>query len=95
MFLVILTYKKAIKDIEKALPDHAIFLDKYYDNKKFIFSGRLNPRTGGIILVNSNNKEEVTTIIQQDPFNKNELADYGILEFIPTKYDERFGQFLS
>jgi len=93
MFLIVLTYKKSIEDIEKSLPDHVLFLNKHYENKKFIFSGRRNPRIGGIILVNSNNKEEVINIIQEDPFNKDGLADYEIIEFIPTKYDEQFSPF--
>jgi len=95
MFLVLLTYKKSLADIEKALADHVVFLDKYYENKKLIFSGRRNPRTGGIILVNSDNKEEVVKIMQQDPFYQQGLADYEFIEFTPTKCDEGFRQFLT
>jgi len=95
MFLVILTYKKPIDEIEKVLPNHVAFLDKYYENKKFILSGRRNPRVGGIILINADTKNEALTIIQEDPFNKNELADYEIIEFMPTKYDKRFGEFIN
>ena len=95
MFLVILTYKKPIESIEKFLPEHILFLDKYYQKDKFIFSGRRNPRIGGIILINSNSREEVDSIIQDDPFNKNGLADYEIIEFLPTKYDDRFGKFIK
>ncbi|WP_313528172.1 YciI family protein [Anaerotignum sp.] len=94
MFLVILSYKKTIEHIEKALSDHILFLDKYYENKKFIVSGRRNPRVGGVILVNSNSTDEVMSIIQEDPFNQNDLVDYEIIEFIPTKFDERFSEFL-
>jgi len=95
MFLVIVTYKRPIEDIEKALPGHVAFLDSYYEKKKLIFSGRQNPRTGGIILVNSNDKEEIINMIQEDTFSKEGLADYQIIEFTPTKCDERFSQFLS
>ena len=95
MFLVVLTYKKPIEDIEQYLPEHILFLDKYYERNKFILSGRRNPRVGGIILVNSDDKEEVDAIIQEDPFNSNELADYEIIEFIPTNYDECFSKFLE
>ena len=70
-------------------------MDKYYENKKFVFSGRCNPRVGGIILINADTKNEALTIIQEDPFNKNELADYEIIEFMPTKYDKRFGEFIN
>ena len=95
MFLVILTYKKPNEEIDKALPGHVLFLDKYYENKKLIFSGRRKPRTGGIILVNSDDKEEVIKIILEDPFHQNGLADYELIEFTPTKCDERFRPFLN
>lgn len=95
MFLIILTYKKPIEDIEKFLPDHIAFLDKYYEKKKFIFSGRRNPRIGGVILINAEQKEEVDKIIEEDPFYTQELAVYEIVEFIPTKFDERFREFVE
>lgn len=45
MLLVILTYKKPIEDVENGLPDHVLFLNKHYEDRKFIFSGHQNPRT--------------------------------------------------
>jgi len=95
MFMVILTYKKPIEEIERALPEHVKFLDKYYKNKKFIFSGRRNPRVGGIIMINTESAEEALSIIREDPLYQFELADYETIEFIPTKYDERFSVFLN
>lgn len=95
MFLVLTTYAKPIEEIEKFLPAHSAHLDDYYKSKKIIFSGRRNPRTGGIILFNVGSKEEVLEIIQKDPFRQNGCADYEITEFIPTKYDEDFGRFVN
>jgi uncharacterized protein YciI len=95
MFLIILTYKKAIEEIELHLPKHIEFLDKYYERKKFIVSGRRKPRVGGIIMMNTDKEEEVLAIIREDPFYQNDLADYEVIEFMPTKYDERFSDFLS
>ena len=50
MILVLTEYAKPIEEIEKWLPAHSQHLDTYYDLGKVVFSGRLNPRTGGIIL---------------------------------------------
>lgn len=86
MFIAVLTYKKTIEEIEEKLTEHIKFLDEYYKNNKFLISGRRNPRTGGIILVNSDSLEEVNEIMKKDPFYKNDLADYEIIEFIPTKF---------
>ncbi len=74
---------------------HIEFLDKYYAEKKFIFSGRKNPRTGGIILARNVDRETLQEIIKQDPFYENEIADYEITEVIPTKYDEDFAVFIE
>lgn len=95
MFIVSLSYKKDISEVEKFIEPHIQFLDKYYADKKFIFSGRKNPRTGGVILVRNVDKETLAAIIKQDPFHQNGIADYDITEIIPTKYDEDFACFIE
>lgn len=95
MFIVNLTYKKSTEEVDRILPQHIKFLEKYYTEKKFICSGRKNPRTGGIILCNSTDREEAQRIISEDPFNINEIADYEIIEFTPTKYDNGFSQYIK
>ena len=95
MFIVSLTYKKEIAEVEKFIEQHIHFLESYNADKKIIFSGRKNPRTGGIILVNNVDKNELMEIIKQDPFCRNEIAEYEITEVIPTKYDERFACFVN
>lgn len=95
MFIISLSYKKGIKEVEKFIAQHSKYLDKYYASKKFIFSGRKNPRTGGIILVRNVDKETLNSIIKEDPFYQNEIADYEITEVIPTKYDEGFACFIK
>ena len=45
MFLVLLKYVKSLDQVESYLDEHVRFLDKYYGQEKFIFSGRRNPRT--------------------------------------------------
>jgi uncharacterized protein YciI len=95
MFIVSLSYKKNISLVEKFIEPHIQFLEKYYLEKKFIFSGRKNPRTGGVILVRDVDREKLQEIIKQDPFYQNEIADYEITEVIPTKYDEDFAVFIE
>lgn len=95
MFIISLTYKRPMEDVEKHIPEHIAFLDKYYAVNKFVFSGRKNPRTGGVILANNVSEIEINLIIKEDPFHKNEIADYEIIEFIPTKYDKRFELFVE
>jgi uncharacterized protein YciI len=93
MFLVSLSYKKPIGEVEKLIDAHVDFLDRFYAEKKFVFSGRKNPRTGGVILVRAVDRPALMEIIQQDPFYRYEIADYEITEVILTKYDEGFACF--
>lgn len=90
MFLANLTYIKPMAEVEKHLKEHLAFLDKYYQAGNFICSGRKNPRTGGVILMNAANENEVQRIISEDPFHINKVADYEIIEFYPAKYAPDF-----
>jgi len=86
MYIVNLNYIKEVSEVEKHLEEHIKFLEKYYEMGKFICSGRKNPRAGGVILLNAESLAEVESIILEDPFNVNEIAEYEITEFFPTKY---------
>lgn len=95
MYIVNLTYVKAVSEVEKYLEEHRKFLEKYYEIGKFICSGRKNPRTGGVILLNAEDLTEVEKIISEDPFNINKIAEYEITEFFPTKYNKNFKTFVE
>ncbi|WP_325894279.1 YciI family protein [Grimontia sp. NTOU-MAR1] len=57
---------------------------------KFIISGRKVPRTGGVILVNAANTDEVDAIIREDPFHVAGVADYDVTEFVTTMAATKF-----
>ena len=88
MFIINLTYKTQLDKIDQYLNEHIDFLNEQYELGNFIVSGRKIPRTGGIILSKASSKLELEKIIEKDPFKVNELADYEITEFIPSKTSE-------
>ena len=81
MFIIDLNYIAPLEKINEIMGDHMKFLKKHYKNNTFIASGRKMPRTGGIILVQAKSKDEVESIINEDPFVVNKLAEYKITEF--------------
>lgn len=95
MFITVLNYVKPLAEVERYLDEHVQFLDKFYNQQKFIFSGRRNPRVGGVILINATTEAEVNQIINEDPFYKHKIAEYDVIEFLPTKYDPRFSCFVE
>lgn len=94
MFVLLVNYKKLLQDVEENLDAHRAYLNKYYALRKFIFSGRRNPRTGGCILCNAVSEAEVNEIIKEDPFYYKGIADYQMIDVTLTKYAEGFEKFL-
>ncbi len=86
MFIATLTYKKPLSEVDKYLQAHRDYLAKHYAAGDFIASGPQNPRIGGVIMIKATDCEAVNTIISQDPFNINGIADYQIVEFTPTMF---------
>jgi uncharacterized protein YciI len=86
MFVVSLTYKVDLSEVEKFIAEHVSFLDKYYAKGHFLISGRKEPRTGGVILAKANSVDVLNTILAEDPFHRENIADYEVTEFIPSKF---------
>lgn len=85
MFIINLTYKTALEKVDQYLNEHIEFLNEQYELGNFLASGRKIPRTGGIILSNVESESDLKKIIEKDPFKKNGLADYEMIEFVPSK----------
>jgi uncharacterized protein YciI len=81
MFVIELTYKVALEEIDAHMKAHVAFLDKYYKAGHFLVSGRKIPREGGIILARGAGRDEIERIIREDPFHRHGLADFRIIEF--------------
>jgi uncharacterized protein YciI len=95
MFLVSLSYKVDLDEIDKILPRHVKYLKAQYKQGSFITSGRKIPRTGGIILFKLNTLEELQKVLEQDPFKIHNLANYEIQEFIPSMTSDEFKNLLE
>lgn len=88
MFIAILTYKKPLEEVDRYLQAHRDYLAEHYAAGDFIASGPQTPRVGGVIMIKAENRPAVDTIIAQDPFNINDIADCQIVEFTPTMLSE-------
>ena len=86
MFIAILTYKKPLSEVDRFLAAHREYLSKHYAAGGFIASGPQTPRVGGVIMIKANDRTSVDSIISQDPFNINGIANYQIVEFTPTMF---------
>lgn len=86
MFVVILHYLKPIEEVERVVVPHRAYLDDLYARDVLLASGPQIPRTGGILLAKGGRtKDELWSILQQDPFCTEGIATYDIIEFDPIK----------
>jgi uncharacterized protein YciI len=86
MFIAVLKYTRPIDEIESLLPKHREYLERLFRENKLLICGRLNPRTGGIIITKNISREEFEEILKNDPFVK--VSEFQIIEFLPTLYDD-------
>ena len=86
MFIVLLTYKTPLSEVDKYLQAHREFLDYYYKQGLLLASGPMKPRTGGVIIALTKDKEYLESILAKDPYNLAEIADYKLIEFTPVKH---------
>jgi len=81
MFVIELTYKVDLAEIEAAMKPHVAWLQRHYTAGTFIASGRKVPRDGGIILATAPDRAILEAIVREDPFVARGLADARVIEF--------------
>lgn len=90
MFIISLTYKRPLEEVDMYLAAHVEYLKKEYARGSFFASGRKVPRTGGIIFSAMKNMDELKSILELDPFYSEGVADFEITEFVPSMAAEGF-----
>lgn len=90
MYIIELTYKVSLDRVDSFLESHVDYLNEQYELGHFQASGRKVPRTGGIIFSTLSDRNKLEAIIDKDPFKINNLADYTVTEFVPSKTSEEF-----
>ncbi len=95
MFIIHLTYKAPLSDVDKFLQAHREFLDYYYKQGLLVASGPKIPRTGGIIIAATNDRAYLESILQQDPYHLADITDYELIEFTPVKHCDALKDFIQ
>lgn len=85
MFVVMLHYLQPLAVIERHMPEHRAYLDRQYEAGYFIASGPQVPRIGGVILAARMAREALDAILADDPFYREGVAQYQVVEFQATK----------
>lgn len=81
MFLVLLTYERPLAEVDRRMGAHVAFLEECYRAGIFLASGRQVPRSGGVILAVAASRADLETVMERDPFVREGLARFEIVEF--------------
>ena len=92
LFVVELSYKVPLAQIDAAMPAHVRFLKKYYASGHFLVSGRQVPRDGGIILATGESREQIERVMREDPFCSRGLANVRVIEFRASQHADDIQQ---
>lgn len=94
MFIVKLTYKTALNEVDKYLQAHREFLDYYYKQGLLLASGPMKPRTGGIIIALTTDRAQLEAILQKDPYHLADITSYELIEFTPVNHRSELNEIL-
>lgn len=94
LFLILLQYIKPHFAVDQYFGRHKVFLDQYVNKGNFICCGRKKMKTGEFILCKAENRKEVQRIVAEDPFDKNQLAVFEIVEYDVTALSDDFKSLL-
>ena len=84
MFIVSLTYTRPLEEVDALMDPHMTWLKKHYASGLFVASGRQVPRTGGVILARSGDREALEAVLARDPFVQGGVARMEVTEFVPS-----------
>ena len=84
MFVILLNYIQPLSEVDRFVGEHRAFLERHYASGHFLLSGRKDPRTDGVILAKAETRAEIEGILLNDPFNRENIAEYEIVEFLPS-----------
>jgi uncharacterized protein YciI len=93
MFVVLLTYERPLAEIDRAMRAHVTFLEEGYRAGLFLASGRQVPRRGGVILAVAPSPEALESFMQRDPFVREKLATFEIVEFRSSLHHPALSRF--
>jgi uncharacterized protein YciI len=95
MYILFINFTKSLQDAQPVFPAHLGFIDAHIKTGKFILSGGLTGKPAGVVLANINNGDELKALLAEDPFVLEQVAEYEIIEFTPSRYHESLASLIA
>jgi uncharacterized protein YciI len=91
MLIAISKYTKPLSEVDVYRQEHHKYMKPLFETGKLFIAGRQNPPSGGVIIAKTQSCDEFQKILDNDPFTKAGVAEYTIIEFNPTFFDDSIG----
>ncbi|GGN25646.1 uncharacterized protein YciI [Actinoplanes campanulatus] len=85
MYLMISTYLKPLAEVDEARADHLAFVTELEEGGYSVTAGRIDPPTGGIILLDVDTEAEAHELLAKDPYVQRGLASYAAIGWHPAR----------
>jgi uncharacterized protein YciI len=95
MFILFINPTKSPQELEPVFPAHNEYLDTNCKVGKFLLTGGLAARPAGMVLANVNSGNELQAILADDPFVREHLVEYEVIEFKPSRYHESLASLIT
>lgn len=95
MLIAISNYTKSLEEVDSHRIAHIDYIKNLISTHKLLAAGRQTPPTGAVIIANNISLDEFKYILAEDPYCKEGVAEYKIIEFNPVLCDESFKAFIS
>lgn len=95
MYLVDMSFTDMAKITPELTDKHKSHLEQEYKKNKLMFGGRKVPRTGGILISQHANEQELIQVLNSDPFVKSGAVSYSITEFIPVMASKAYANIIT
>ena len=91
MYVLTLTYIVPLDEVDRVRDAHMEWIAEQYEAGRFLVSGPKVPRDGGVILARAIERDELDDVIASDPFTREGVAAYDVIEFRATTVVEELG----
>ena len=76
-------------------PAHNEYLDTNYKAGKLILNGELTAKPAVVLLANVTSEEELRAMLAEDPFVREHLVEFEVIEFKPSRYHQSLASLIA
>lgn len=85
MYVILLSYKEPVEEVDYLLPDHTSWVNQQFEDGHFLACGRRRPRVGGVIIARPMPRLRLDAIMATNPLVIHRLMNYEVIEFDATR----------